>query len=181
MRTYTRANLYRLRLINLVVIVTTVAICSLLMLLRFPGMELLAVHPNWLLIWVVVWSMKRAVWQGAVAGVAMGSIYDGLTMDTPSHIFSLVIVGILTSRLQKQKYLGEDFISVAFIVFFMVTLAEAIYALQYSWQQILPISQVWQHYQQIAITSAIISSLWSPVLYYPCDRWWTKIRQLEKK
>ena len=168
------------RLLNILIIIATVAICSILMLLSLPGMELLAVNPNWLLIWVVVWSIKRTVWQGAIAGVAMGFIYDGLTMDTPSHILSLVVVGVLTSRLQKQKYIGEDFISVAFIVFFMVTLAEAIYALQYSRQQILPIKEVWQHYQQIAITSATISSLWSPVLYYPCDRWWSKMRQLEK-
>ena len=171
-------NLFRL--LNIFIIIATVGICSILMMLSLPGMELLEINPNWLLIWVVVWSIKRTVWQAAIAGVAMGCIYDGLTMNTPSHILGLVVVGVLTSRLQKQKYIGEDFISVAFIVFFMVTLAEAIYALQYSWQQILPIEKVWQHYQQIAITSAIISSLWSPVLYYPCDRWWSKIRQLEQ-
>ena len=173
----TRSALNWFRLLNILVIIGTVGICSILMLLSLPGMELLEIHPNWLLIWVVVWSIKRPPWQGAIAGIAMGCIYDSLTMNTPSHILSLVIVGVLTSRLQKQKYIGEDFISVAFIVFFMVTLAETIYALQYSWQQILPINEVWQHYQQIVMTSAIISSLWSPVLYYPCDRWWSKIRQ----
>jgi rod shape-determining protein MreD len=170
----------RLKLLNIAVIALTVAICSILMLLRLPGMELLAVHPNWLLIWVVVWSIKRTPWQGAIAGIAMGCIYDGLTMGSPSHILSLVAVGVFTARLQKQKYIGEDFISVALIVFLMVVLAEAIYALQYSWQQILPIDEVWQYYQKIVMTSAIISSLWSPVLYYPCDRWWSKMRQLEK-
>ncbi len=176
----TQLALNQLKLLNILVIIVTVAICSILMLLSLPGMELLDVHPNWLLIWVVVWSIKRTPWQGAIAGVAMGCIYDGLTMDSPSHILSLVIVGVFTARLQKQKYIGENFISVASIVFLMVILAEAVYALQYSWQQILPIDEVWQYYQKIVITSALITSLWSPVLYYPCDRWWSKIRQLEK-
>jgi rod shape-determining protein MreD len=176
----TRLTLDRLKLLNILVIIVTVAICSILMLLRLPGMELLEVHPNWLLIWVVVWSIKRTPWQGAIAGIAMGCIYDGLTMDTPSHILSLAVVGVFTARLQKQKYIGEDFISVASIVFLMVVLAEGIYALEYSWQQILPIDEVWQYYQKIVITSALITSLWSPVLYYPCDLWWSKIRQLEQ-
>lgn len=150
------------------------------MMLRLPGMELLGISPNWLLIWVVAWSVKRTVWHGAVAGVALGYIYDGLSTASPSHIFSLFSVGVLTASLQKQKYIGEDFISVALIVFFMTIVAETTFAVQYLWLKIAPLSQIWQQYQRIAIASAIINSLWSPAFYYPCDRWWSRVRYLEK-
>lgn len=164
-----------LKITDILVIIVSVAICSILMFLRLPGMELLGISPNWLLIWVVAWSAKRGIWQGAIAGLVMGCIYDSITVASPSHILSLVIVGVLTSSLQKQKYIGEDFISVALIVFFMSLIAESIYAIQYSWMNLLPLAEIWQNYQQIAIASAILSSLWSPIFYYPLALWWDNI------
>lgn len=170
----TKKSLDLLKIVNILVIFTSVAICSFLMLVELPGMELLGNSPNWLLIWVVAWSMKRTIWQGAIAGIIIGLIYDGITTSPPSHILSLVVVGVLTSSLQKQKYIGEDFISVAFIVFFMTIVAETIFAFQYGRQQILSMPEVWQHYQQIVIALATISSLWSPAFYYPFNRWCEK-------
>lgn len=163
-------------LTDIALVTFSVAICAVLMLIRFPGMELLGITPNWLLIWVVAWSVKRGIWQGAIAGVAMGCLYDAMSTNYPSHILSLVIVGVLTSSLQKQKYLGEDFISVAFIVFFMTIVAETIFAIQYGWQHTHPIAEIWQEYRQIAIVSAIVTSLWSPAFYYPFDRWRAKVK-----
>lgn len=173
-----RFSLDLFKIFNIFLVVFSVLACAILMTSEIPGMELVGISPNWLLIWVVAWSIKRTVWQGAIAGVMIGCIYDGLSNSSPSHIWSLVLVGVLTSGLQKQKYIGEDFISVALIVFFMTILAETVYALQYSWQQILPLAIVWQKYQQIAIASATITSLWSPAFYYPFARWQEKIRQL---
>lgn len=170
----TKKSFDLLKILNILVILTSVVICSLLMLVDIPGMELLGNSPNWLLIWVVAWSIKRSIWQGAIAGMIIGLIYDGITTSPPSHILSLVVVGVLTSSLQKQKYIGEDFISVAFIVFFMTVVAETVFAFQYGRQQILSMPEVWQQYQQIVIASATISSLWSSAFYYPFNRWCEK-------
>jgi len=170
-----------LKILDIVFVVISVAFCSLLMLLKIPGMELLGTSPNWLLIWLVAWSLGKSVSQGAIAGLTIGWIYDGVMGVTPSHAFAFVTVGIITSRLQKQKYIGEDFISVAFIVFFMTVLAEGIFAWLYLRTYFLPISQVWSKYQQIAIVSAIITSLWSPIFYYPFNLWQKRFRQLQKK
>ncbi|WP_425443125.1 rod shape-determining protein MreD [Spirulina major] len=165
---------------------------------RLPGTELLGIRPNWLLIWVVVWSVKRNVFQGAIAGIALGLIQDGLTafdgvpvmdgimpidpsmpgvesdilLSYPSHIISLMLVGILTAKIQKQRYIQEDFISIALIVFGMAVVAETITAMQYSIQGLRNVALVWTEHQRIALSSAILSSLWAPVLYYPLNRWW---------
>ncbi|MGF1587872.1 MAG: rod shape-determining protein MreD [Pleurocapsa sp.] len=165
-----------LKVFNILFILASVVVCSILMLVNIPGMELLETNPNWLLIWVVAWSIKRTVWQGAIAGLIIGWIYDGITVSSPSHALSFVLVGILTSSLQKHKYIGEDFISVAFIVFFMTVFAEAIFAFQYAMHYLINISEVVQKYQKIVFISAIITSIWSPAFYYPFNLWNEKVK-----
>jgi rod shape-determining protein MreD len=170
-----------LKIVNILLISVSVFVCSMLMLFHIPGMKLLETNPNWLLIWLVAWSIKQTIWQGAIAGLILGWIYDGLTFSSPSYVLSFVLVGVLTAGLQKQKYLGEDFISVAFIVFFMTIVAETVFAWQYARYNLLSLAEVSQKYQEIVIISAIITSLWSPVFYYPFNLWSDKIRRLEKK
>ena len=160
-----------LKVLNILFISASVFMCAVLMLVDIPGVELLETNPNWLLIWLVAWSIKRAVWQGAIAGLILGWIYDGITASSPSHALSFILVGILTSSLKKQKYVGEDFISVAFVVFFMTFLAEMVFAWQYARQYFVSMTEIVQKYQQIAIISAIITSLWSPIFYYPFNLW----------
>jgi rod shape-determining protein MreD len=159
--------------LNTLIIVGSVIICCLLSLLHLPGMDLLGVSPNWLLIWIIAWSVKRSVWQAAISGVALGWIYDGLTANHPSHVLSLVTVGVITASLNKERYIGEDFISMALIVFVMTIMAETIIALQYIWLQIRSFADIWQNYLQIATTSAVITSLWTPAIYVPLNRWWS--------
>ncbi len=173
---------------NWVVTVSSVLLCLLLLPMRLPGTELLGIAPNWLLIWVVAWSIKRTAIQGAIAGLVLGLIQDGMTSPDPTHALSLMVVGVVTARLQKQRYLQEDFISVALIVFGMTILAETIVTVQFSFLgdatagtvsfTINKVVQMWQYHQQIALTSAIVSSLWAPVIYYPLNHWWAKIRFL---
>ena len=165
--------------VNWVVTVGSALFCLLLLPMRIPGMELLGIAPNWLLIWVVAWSIKRTVIQGAIAGLVLGLIQDGMTSPDPTHVLGLAIVGILTARLQKQRYLQEDFISVALIVFGMTVVAETILALQFSLLGDRTLTEIWTEHQQIALSSAILSSLWAPILYYPLNVWWEKMDWIE--
>ncbi len=170
-----------LHLLNVLIILSSVLLCCILSFLRLPGMELIGVGPNWLLMWVVVWSIKRNVWQGAIAGITLGLIHDALTNPHPSNVLSLALVGILTANLRKQRYIQEDFISVAIIVFVMVIVTEMIVTLQYSLLFLSPLENIWQYYQQGVISSAILSSLWAPALYYPLNRWWVNLHKIEQQ
>lgn len=167
--------------INSMVTAASVLVCLLLLPSRIPGMELLGVAPHWLLIWVVAWSIKRNQWQGAVAGLVLGLLQDAMTSPHPTHTLSLIVVGVLTARLQKQRYLQEDIVSVALIVFAMAVIAETVLALQISLNQLVsadslypPLGSIWLYHQRIALSSAILSSLWAPALYYPLNRWWDR-------
>jgi rod shape-determining protein MreD len=167
--------------INSAVTVASVVVCLLLLPSRVQGMELLGVSPHWLLIWVVAWSIKRTQWEGAIAGLVLGTLQDAMTSPHPTHTLSLIVVGVLTARLQKQRYLQEDIVSVALIVFAMAVIAETVLALQISLNQLISadslypfLGKIWLYHQRIALSSAILSSLWAPALYYPLNRWWER-------
>ncbi|WP_341524962.1 rod shape-determining protein MreD [Nostoc sp. UHCC 0302] len=171
------------QLVNCVVTVGSVLLCLLLLPSRLPGMELVGIAPNWLLIWVVAWSVKRNVFAGGVAGIILGLLQDAITSPNPTHAVSLGIVGILTSLIQKQRFIEEDFISIAVIVFVMAVVAESIFGLQltlmddaYGGHSVRKLADIWTYYQRVALASAILSSLWAPVVYYPLNRWWQKIK-----
>jgi rod shape-determining protein MreD len=104
-----------------------------------------------------------------------------MTSPDPTHTLSLIVVGVLTARLQKQRYMQEDIVSVALIVFAMAVIAETVLALQISFHQLIsmdslypPLGKIWLFHQRIALSSAILSSLWAPALYYPLNRWWDR-------
>lgn len=160
--------------------VGSVLLCLLMLPTRLPGMELLGIGPNWLLIWVVAWSVKRTVWSGLFAGIVLGLLQDAMTSPSPTHAVSLGIVGMLTGLLQKQRFIEEDFISIALIVFVMAFVAETIFGLELSLMGDYKTEYIWAYYQRVALASAILSSLWAPVLYYPLNRWWQEMKLLEQ-
>ncbi|MDZ8222582.1 rod shape-determining protein MreD [Nostoc sp. ChiVER01] len=169
------------QLLGWIVTASSVLLCLLLLPTRLPGMELLGIAPNWLLIWVVAWSVKRTVFAGALAGIVLGLLQDSMTSLNPTHALSLGIVGILTALLQKQRFIEEDFISIAVIVFVMAVLAETIFGLQLTLMgNERKVTDIWTYYQRVALASAILSSLWAPVVYYPLNLWWQRIKLLEQ-
>jgi len=152
------------------VIVTSVIFCCLLLMWRIPGMELIGVTPNWLLIWLVVWCVKRNWWQSIVAAVSLGLIWDSISGDYPTHIIGLSAIALLTANVYKGEYIKEDIISIVIIVFGMAIISETITALQYSFETSIPLIDIWLKYQENALASAIITSLWTPLLYYPLQK-----------
>ncbi|HEY9655816.1 MAG TPA: rod shape-determining protein MreD [Crinalium sp.] len=166
--------------VNAAVTIGSLLLCLLLLPTRLPGMELAGIGPNWLLIWVVAWSVNRTMFQGALAGLVLGLIQDGMTAPTPTHTLSLMAVGVLTARLRKGRYIQEDFISVALIAFGTAVIAETVMAIQYSFQAERSLVEIWNYHQLIALSSAILSSLWAPVIYFPLNRWWQWVENLEQ-
>ncbi|NJM96200.1 MAG: rod shape-determining protein MreD [Phormidesmis sp. RL_2_1] len=171
----------RRQLWNWVVTIGSVLFCLLILPMRLPGMDILGVGPNWLLIWVVVWSIRRTTMDGIIAGVTLGLLQDSLTAPFPTHALGLAVAGILTSRLHQRRFLQEDLISVALIVFGLAVITETAMAIQLTAQYLFgddslyaSLGAIWQYHQRVALSSAILSSLWAPALYYPLKRWWEK-------
>ncbi|RPH91844.1 MAG: rod shape-determining protein MreD [Chroococcales cyanobacterium metabat2.561] len=165
-------------ILNILVTIASLLLCAFLSLMRLPGMEILGIAPNWLLIWLVSWSLHRSCLDSVVAGLAIGTIQDSLTSNYPSHIMVFGLIGFLTSRLHRQRYLKEELIAVVLIVFVMTLIADGAIAFQYYLQGGKNLADLWVDYQRIALTSALLSSLWTPLVYYPLQQWWRQFSDL---
>ncbi|MFM2377991.1 MAG: hypothetical protein RLZZ143_567 [Cyanobacteriota bacterium] len=165
-------------ILNILVTIASLLLCTFLSLMRLPGMEILGIAPNWLLIWLVSWSLNRSCLDSVVAGLAVGAIQDSLTSNYPSHIMVFGLIGFLTSRLHRQRYLKEELIAVVLIVFVMTLIANGAIAFQYYLQGGKNLADLWIDYQRIALTAALLSSLWTPLVYYPLQQWWRQFSDL---
>lgn len=166
------SNLYQKITFKLLITIASVLLCTQLLLTRMPGMEILGIGPNWLLIWVVAWSSQSSIFGGLVAGFALGLVQDGMTSPYPTHTISLALVGFVTAFLQKKRYVQEDFISVALVTFIMTIVAETIIAVQFGLMGNQTFTEIWVYHQRVALGSAVISSLWAPVVYFPLSQLW---------
>lgn len=124
--------------------------------------------------------MKRDILQGLLGGIAVGLLQDSLTAPHPSHVIGLVVVGLIAGSIDKKRLVSEEFASVALIVFCMAALVEVIMALQLSWMGNWSFLDIWQRLPQTALSSAILSSLWTPVVYYPLNHWWDRLRAISQ-
>ncbi len=171
---------------NWVVTIVSVFFCLLILPMRLPGMDILSVGPNWLLIWMVAWSISRSPFESVIAGLVLGLLQDSLTASFPTHALGLMLAGVLTARLQQRRFIQEDLISIALIVFGLAVITETAMAVQLSFQYLLgdeplyaSLGTIWQYHQRVALSSAILSSLWAPALYYPLKRWWERYKVSE--
>ncbi|OCQ94725.1 rod shape-determining protein MreD [Oscillatoriales cyanobacterium USR001] len=170
---------YSRHFVNWGITIFSVIFCVVILPSRLPGMELLGIGPNWPLIWVVVWSIrrKRTLMAAIVGGLILGFLQDSMTASWPSHAVSLVFVAIVTILLQKMRsipseVIEKDPIPIALIVFGMAVIAETMMAFQFSWIGGRSLVEIWTDHQRVALCSAILSSLWAPVIYFPLNRLW---------
>ncbi|MGL5082736.1 MAG: rod shape-determining protein MreD [Microcoleaceae cyanobacterium] len=171
-------SIWMRQLLNRTITVASLVGCALLSLSSIPGINLFGVSPNWLLIWLVAWSVRHTLLESAIAGLMIGAILDGLTAPMPTHLITYGLAGMMTVLIYQRivRKMQENFISIALVVFGMVILVEALQALQVmvfqGGYQAIPLNEFWLYQQRITLSSAIISSLWAPVLCFPLHRWW---------
>ncbi|BAW97299.1 hypothetical protein NIES970_22500 [[Synechococcus] sp. NIES-970] len=168
--------------LNYLVIAGSILLCACLLMLRIPGMSILGLGPQWLLMWVIAWSVKQETLYAILGAIAAAWLHDSLMITTlPSHLPGFVLVAYCVSRWRRQRYFEEDFIILALLVFVMTLVAEMVMACQYLLWGLGAPALLWREFQQIALTTAILSSLWTPLLCTPLVRWWSYVRMPEKQ
>ncbi len=178
--------------LNLLAIAGSLGLCSILLPTRWPGMEILAIGPSWLVMWTICWSMHHSFWAAVAAGMALGLLQDAMTFPAavalgtiPTHVLSLTIVAVATVWLHKRRYLTTDAILPVAAMTVILTLgAELVLGAQELLQRMLgqslllsneSVSYAWQHQLPTIFIAALLSGLWMPILYYPLHLWWQKL------
>ncbi len=177
--------------LNVVAIVISGGLCLLLSPTRLPGMEVLGIGPSWLVMWTIVWSLRRSMWHAATAGIVLGLIQDRMTLPDvdpigtlPSHVLSLTAVGVLTVWLEKRRYINDAPIPASIAAFLLTIVSEAILGSQYllrttgdRFQGISfdILSYLWVDRSSVILIAAVLSALWMPLLYFPLHMWWKRV------
>jgi rod shape-determining protein MreD len=183
-------------LLNVLVIIISAGICIMLLPTRWAGMEIFGIGPSWLVMWTIAWSIRRSFWQATTAGIILGFIQDGMTSisthpigTTASHVVSLTVVGVLTVWLRKRRYINDGLIAITITTFLLTLLSETILGVQHLLQMItvqlpdfnsLTMNQMWNHQSLAMLITALLSSLWMPILYQPLNLWWQKVLAFTK-
>ena len=181
--------------LNVALIVISGSLCLLLSPTRLPGMEVLGIGPSWVVMWTIVWSLRRSMWHAATAGIVLGLIQDRMTLPDvdpigtlPSHVLSLTAVGVLTVWLEKSRYINDAPIPASIAAFMLTIVNEAIFGSQYLLRNTggLPgisfdsLSYVWIDRSAVTLIAAVLSALWMPLLYFPLHLWWKRVFAAKK-
>lgn len=177
--------------LNVLAIFGSVGLCLMLSPTRFPGMEILGVSPNWLVMWTVAWSLNRSLWHAATAGIVLGLIQDAMTFPTatmlgsiPTHVLSLTTVAVMTYWLHKYRYVDDTILPVAIMTALLAFMAEFVLGAQYLLQIALgrsievsldSLNYIATNQSSVMLVSAVLSGLWMPIIYCPLHLWWQKI------
>lgn len=177
--------------LNGVVIVISAGLCLILSSTRAPGLEVLGVGPSWLVMWIIVWSLRRSMWHAATAGIVLGLIQDRMTFPDaiplgtlPSHVLSLTTVGVLTVWLEKNRYIENAPIPASVTAFLLAIVCELVLGVQYSFEtasnQPLDIgfdsfNYLWIDRSIVILVAAVLSALWMPLIYFPLQMWWKRV------
>jgi rod shape-determining protein MreD len=177
--------------LNVLAILISGGLCLLLSPTRFPGMEILGIGPSWLVMWTIVWSLRRSIWHAATAGIVLGLIQDRMTLPDadplgtlPSHVLSLTAVGVLTVWLEKRRYINDAAIPASVAAFILTIVSEAIIGSQYllyipgnrlQGLNFDSLSYLWVDRSSVILIAAVLSALWMPLLYIPLHMWWKRV------
>jgi rod shape-determining protein MreD len=177
--------------LNTLAIVGSVSLCLLLSPTRFPGMEIVGVGPNWLVMWTIAWSLHRSLWHAATAGIVLGLMQDAMTFPVatalgslPTHVLSLTAVAVLTYWLHRHRYVDDAILPVAIVTAVLTFMAEFVLGAQYLLQTALShsievsldsLNHIATNQSSVMLVSAALSGLWMPIVYYPLHLWWQKI------
>ncbi|MCT0198936.1 rod shape-determining protein MreD [Synechococcus sp. CS-1325] len=82
--------------------VATAVAVPLLNLASPPFLKLAGVPPSWAVLWLLPWALADGPLSGALAGLGLGLLLDGLNLGGATQIPALAVLGWWWGRLARQ-------------------------------------------------------------------------------
>ena len=60
------------------------------------------IGPNWVVLWLLPWALEDGPLSGAVAGLYLGLVLDGITLGEATHIPAFIALGFWWGRLGRR-------------------------------------------------------------------------------
>jgi rod shape-determining protein MreD len=139
----------------------TALVVPLLTLASPALLKLGGVPPSWAVLWLLPWALVDGPASGAVAGLALGLVLDGLHLGSASEVPALALLGWWWGRLGRRGVPIERSFSLGLLALLGSGLLGASLLLQQHGLGALPVPLVGVH---TMVAQSLITALLAPVL-----------------
>ena len=147
-----------------------------LLTLASPALlKLGGVPPSWAVLWLLPWALVDGPASGAIAGLALGLVLDGLHLGSASEVPALALLGWWWGRLGRRGVPIERSFSLGLLALLGTGLLGASLLLQQHWLGALPVPLVGVH---ILVAQSLITALLAPVLCSLLLLRWRRVAEL---
>ena len=124
-------------------------------------LKLAGVAPSWAVLWLLPWALVDGPASGAIAGLALGLVLDGLHLGSASEVPALVLLGWWWGRIGRRGLPIERSFSLGLLALLGCLVLGASLLLQQLWLGALPLPLAGLH---TLVAQTLVTALLAPVL-----------------
>ena len=124
-------------------------------------LKIAAVAPSWAVLWLLPWALVDGPASGAIAGLALGLVLDGLHLGSASELPVLMLLGWWWGRIGRRGVPIERSYNLGLLALLGSLLLGASLLLQLHWRGQLPLLSAGLH---TLVAQSLITGLLAPVL-----------------
>jgi rod shape-determining protein MreD len=124
-------------------------------------LKIAGVAPSWAVLWLLPWALVDGPASGAIAGLALGLVLDGLHLGGASELPALVLLGWWWGRIGRRGVPIERSLNLGLLALLGSAVLGVSLGLQLHWRGELPLTQAGLH---VLIAQSLITGLLAPVL-----------------
>ena len=147
-----------------------------LLTLASPGfLKIAGVAPSWAVLWLLPWALVDGPASGAIAGLCLGLVLDGLHLGLASEVPVLMLLGWWWGRIGRRGAPIERSYNLGLLALLGALLLGASLLLQLYWAGQLPLVETGLH---TLVAQSLITGLLAPVLCSLMLLRWRRIADL---
>jgi rod shape-determining protein MreD len=133
-----------------------------LLTLASPSLlKIAGVGPSWAVLWLLPWALVDGPASGAIAGLALGLVLDGLHLGQVSELPVLILLGWWWGRIGRRGVPIERSYNLGLLALLGTLLLGASLLLQLHWRGQLPLAEAGWY---TLVAQSLITALLAPVL-----------------
>jgi rod shape-determining protein MreD len=147
-----------------------------LLTLASPGfLKIAGVAPSWAVLWLLPWALVDGPASGAIAGLCLGLVLDGLHLGLASEVPVLILLGWWWGRIGRRGVPIERSYNLGMLALLGALLLGASVLLQLYWSGQLPLVEAGLH---TLVAQTLITAVLAPVLCSLMLLRWRRIADL---
>jgi rod shape-determining protein MreD len=138
-------------------------------------LKIAGVAPSWAVLWLLPWALVDGPASGAIAGLCLGLVLDGLHLGSASEVPALMLLGWWWGRIGRRGVPIERSYNLGLLALLGALLLGGSVLLQLYWSGQVPLVEAGLH---TLVAQALITAVLAPVLCSLMLLRWRRIADL---